>query len=362
MAAKVNGDSAAHHDTRLHDIILADQLPSDSWSEGIAVRPSGNLLVTLIEDDPQLLAINSASTAPLENEFDSIPPKLVHTFPDASGCFSICTLPGAKREEYAVVTGHADLGNAHFHGWAVWRVAMPPDDSDDAPEVSKIADLPDARFLSGIVAISDCTLAVVDCNLGCIWRVDVPSGQPSVLFEDSAFTPPASGEFGFFGINRMRFTEKYGWATNTASGVLYRFSIEYVDDGKDLKVTGPTEEVATGLTNADGLVMARDGSSAYVCSYTAGYLWRVDIEGEGGSGKGIVSVVRSDLVTPTAMDLIYSDKREKPTLYIVCCGSVSKEAALDGERRHWLGLANLDHSKLHITVTVTTEVTYEYIE
>ena len=56
-------------DPNLHDIVLVDQLPSDMWSEGIAVRPSGNVLTTSI-DGPDLYVINSGTTGPLQDEFD----------------------------------------------------------------------------------------------------------------------------------------------------------------------------------------------------------------------------------------------------------------------------------------------------
>ena len=370
MTGKVDGGTVVCDDSRLHDIVLVDQLPQDFWFEGIAIRPSGNVLIANIKD-PELLAVDATSEGPPEDRFRTIPPRIVHTFPDANGAFNICALPGTKREEYAVVSGHADPAKGDFHSFMVWRVVMPPEESDDAPEVSKIGDLPDVRFATGLVAISERTLAIADSSRGCIWRFDVPSGQPSVLFEDPNLAPPPSGEDGFFGVGRVRFTEKYGWAVNTGFGTLYRFPIEYVDGGKDLKVTGPIEPVVTGLVNADGMVMTRGAREAYICSYMKGHLWRVDLDSyvtgdlwrvdTDGDGKGSVSVVRSDLVSPTTMELVYPDKGGKPTLYIVCCHPLSQEMYETSVNGSWLDLTNVDRSKLEVTITVTTEVTYEYI-
>ncbi|KAL6862586.1 hypothetical protein ACO1O0_002822 [Amphichorda felina] len=357
MAGKETGDAGACDDPRLQDIVLVDGLPSDFWFEGIAVRPSGSLLLTNIKD-PELLAIDSSTEGSPEDRFHIIPPRIAHAFPDANGAFNICALPGAKGEEYAVATGYADPANGHFYGFVVWRVVMPPDESDGAPEVSKIADLPDARFVTGIVPISENTLAIADSNGGCIWRLDIPSGQPSMLFKDPVLAPPTSGEDGYFGVSRVRFTENYGWATNTAFGVLYRFPIEYTDGGKDLEVTGPVEALASGLTNADGMVVLPDESAVYVGSYMTGDLWRVDLEDDGATAKGTVSVVRAGLVSPTAMELVYHAKGGKPTLYVTCCNPLSQENTDDNK---WLDLTNIDRSKLEITITVTTEVTYEYI-
>lgn len=346
-------------DRRLHDIVLVDQLPSDMWTEGVAVRPSGDVLTTRL-DHPDLYAINCATAGPLESEFDSIPPKLIHNFgPEANGCFNICRLQGTERDEYAVISGYADLANAHFSSWACWRVVMPGDDGDEKAEVTKIADMTGAKFLMGIVPLSERTLAVVDSSKGCVWRVDIPTGKTTVLVEEPEMAPPEGVET-IFGINRVRFTEKFGWFINTGNGKLYRFPIEKTEEGHAVKRSGPVEEIASNMENADGLVLTKDGSAAYICSFSSGHLWRVDLEGPDGAGQGFTHVVRKDLVSPTGMDLIYHKNEPKPSLYIVCCGMVDNEL-LEGERGHWLGLANLDRSKLQIHVTVTTEVTYEYI-
>ena len=363
MGAAAVDDGASPNqklDPKLHDIVLVDQLPSDVWSEGIAVRPSGNVLTTSI-DEPQLFVINSGTTGPLENEFDTILPKLVHSFDgaDATGTFNICALRGTDREEYAVSSGHADLLNGKFHSWVIWRVVMPAESSDDDPVVSKIADVEGGGFLLGMESISDRFLVIADPLKGCIRRIDTVSGEASVISQDPALAPPGHGEMGVFGANRVRFTEKFGWAINTGVGTFVRFPVEWSANG-DVKQTGPAEEITTGLSNADGLVMTRDGKSAYICSYASGHLWRIDMEGDGGSGKGHITAVRQDLVSPTGMELVYKENRAKPALYIICCGEVS-DVILEGDRAAWVSLANLDTSKLQIRVTVTTEITYEYI-
>ena len=359
MTGESGGDTGQSPDPRLHEIVLIDQVTSDSWCEGVALRPNGNVLLGKIEE-PELLALDLATAPPPANEFDSIKPRLFHKFPEASGTFGLCALRGTEREEYAVSTAVSDPANGQFNKWTVWRVTMPMEDSGDGPEISEIATLPDARFLAGMVTLSERTLATADANRGCVWRIDIPTGQVSVIIEDDAMGAAGSGEIGYFGVNRVRFTEKFGWASNTGSGNVYRFPIQWDDDGLDVKAVGPPEEIASGLDNSDGLTLLPDGSAAYICSYTSGHLWRLDMEGEGGAGKAEVVELRRDLVSPTAMELIYSDKREKPTLYIVCCGTVAADS-FDGDRRYWLELAKLDKAKLQITVTVTTEVTYEYI-
>lgn len=356
MTVERAGDTGQSPDPQLHEIVLIDQVTSDSWCEGVAIRPNGNVLLAKLEE-PELMALDLATAPPPADEFESIKPRLLNKFPEASGAFGLCALRGTEREEYAVSTAVSDPANGQFHTWTVWRVTMPPEDSDDGPEISEIATLPGGRFLASMIALSERTLATADANRGCVWRIDIPTGQVSVIIEDDTMGPAG---IGYFGVNRVRFTEKFGWAANTSSGILYRFPVQWDDGGLDVKAIGPPEEIASGLDNSDGLTVVPDGSAAYICSYTSGHLWRVDMEGEVGAGKAEVIELRKDLVSPTGMELVYSDKREKPTLYIVCCGTIAEDT-FDGERKYWLELAKLDKTSLQITVTVTTEVTYEYV-
>lgn len=344
------------YDTGLQDMVLVDQLPSDTWAQGICVRPAGDIITTHL-NGPELFNLTSA-----RSPASQAPPRIIYSFPDATGTFNICPLVNASCEEYAVVTAQSDLANGEFADWNIWRVVMPPEgDTATAPRVTKLAQLPDAGFLMGMVAISEHTLTVADSFRGCIWRIDIPTGRPSILIDHPSLGPPsATCGAGIFGINRMVFTDRHCWAINTGgSGSLYRFPITRTSHGQDIRPTGPVELVTSGLENAEGLVITRDGRSVYICSWVSGYLWRVDVD------TFTHSVIRDDLVSPTAMDLVYddddNDPDSMPTLYILCCGEISKESVEEGDQKHWLGMAQVEPSKLQITVTVTTEVTYEYV-
>ena len=358
-AANPNGESASHTcpvDEHLGEIVLIDQLPSDAWAEGVAIRPNGNALTSRL-DEPELYAIdlNTARSGD-QNGYDTVPPKLIHKFTNASSVFNLCALKGTTREEYAVISGYADLANlesATFHSFVLWRVVPAPDGSDEPTEVTKITDIKAGQFCMGMYAVSDTVLLIADAHSSCIWRVHLPTGTVTTLLEDPIMRPQ-DGEF--FGVNRVKISAGYVWFTNTSTGTFSRAKTEFIDDGKDVKVTGPVEPIADGLANAEGLVMSEDSKQAYVVSYASGHLWRIDIDIE--AGKGTVNTLREDLVSPTTMELVYPEDGGKPTLYIVCCGAV-EESWLHGERGAWFDLAKVKH-KLHITVTVTTEITYVY--
>lgn len=345
-------EANAEPDPYLRDIVFVDQLPSDAWAEGLAIRPNGDVLVSRV-DQPELFTIELASAKLNEdNEFDVLRPRTIHTFDNANSVFDVCSLDSTgTREEYAVLSGYADFskpGNDAFHTFVVSRVTLTSGSSDEPPQVTKIADLPDAGVPVGLEPVSNTTILVADAGKSCIWKVSMSTGEVSVLLEDPTMQPH-EGEA--FGVNRIKVRAEYLWYTNTCKGTLSRVPISGKDD---IQAIGPVEHVADGLSNAaDGLVMFDDARIAYVVSYALGVLWRIDID---ESGKGTVNVLREDLLSPTAMRLVYAEEGAKPALHILCCGAV-QEAWLDTSKGAWFDMANVT-DKMHITVTVTTEVTY----
>jgi hypothetical protein len=358
-ASQRNGKAKAEPDPYLHDILLVDQLPSDAWAEGLALRPNGDALVSRV-DQPELFTIELASATRTngvgsdDNEFDTLRPRTIHTFDDANGVFDVRRLPGGSRakgeEEYAVLSGFADFANpgaASFHTFVLWRVVLEPGGDGVPSQVSKIAELPDAGVPVGLEPFGSLIL-LADTGKGCIWKIHVPTGKVSVFLEDPTMQPHDGDAFG---VNRIKVRGGYLWYTNTGMGTLSRVPVKSSED--DIQPIGPVEPIADGLSNAaDGLVMFDDARAAYIVSYALGILWRIDID---DAGKGTVNVLREDLLSPTAMQLVYPKEGGKPSLYILCCGAV-QESRLDTSIGRWFDLARVT-DELRIVVTVTTEVT-----
>jgi hypothetical protein len=336
------------HDPSLRDIVLVDQLPSDAWAEGIVVRPSGDILATRV-DGCELFHISGAVC------------KVLLSFPNASAVLNICPLPNTEgKEEYAVLTSWVDFLKGEYHSVVLWRISFDDDDaSDSTPTVSKMADLPGAIFVLGMIPISKEVLIVVDTAAFCIWRIHIATGEVSTLVSNEpAMLPKTKDEM--FGTNRVRMAGNHIYHTNTSTGVLHRTPIEFISNGSDIRVTGPPQVVASGLDFADGLVLRRDGKTAYCTNYVSGELRRIDIDAE---GKGIVSVLMDDLISPTSMELVYNDDNDDtPTLYMLCCGAVYP--SLLETHGPAFGYAGIDKKNLKLEVTVTTEivVTYEPAE
>ncbi|CAH0020646.1 unnamed protein product [Clonostachys rhizophaga] len=340
-------------DPFLDDIILIDQLGPEIWTDGISIRPSGHALAAVIET-PHLYLVDLRFNP--EDPFSrGKPPRIVQTFPDCTSAVNVTRLRGSESEDYAVITAHVDVPRKAIKDVCIWRVSFGPDGQDDPPTLTKIAMLPDVIFGFGMIQLSDDVLLVADTTKGTVWRVQISTGEPSILFHDPDTTLPLTQEEAFC-MNRIQIAAGYLWYTNTSQARLYRAPIEYINDGADIKVTGPSTIVAEGCPHNDGMVVTKDGSAAYLSSYVLGNLWRVDVDEETGTGE-VNSLV--DLVSPTAMQLVYHPSDEKPTLYIASCGAWSEEQ-LAGERGKWLALTNADRSKLKIRVHITVETTVHY--
>ncbi|ORY58819.1 uncharacterized protein BCR38DRAFT_446704 [Pseudomassariella vexata] len=323
----------------IEDPILVTQLPSDAWFEGFALRPNGHILVSRL-DQPELYTLDA--------ENPDAQPELLHTFPDANGLINLCPLLGCE-DEYAVLSGIVDLGNVKFENFIIWRVKL---HGSDPPELTQLAKLESSGFCIGIMAATERTLLIADSQKHCIWRFDMPTGKTSVLVADETMKIASTDDF--FGLNRLRMVGNYVWFTNTSAGILCRVPIELDKDDPvtGVRTTGPVETITDDLPHCDGLAVTKDQEVVYSASYMNGWLWKVNIDPETGEAK--TDVVMENLVSPTAVELVYVDG--KPKLFIVCCGEIDLGWINADDRTSWSDLAQINAS---VTVTVTTEEVVE---
>jgi hypothetical protein len=342
-------------DPSLRDIILVDQLPSGAWAEGIIVRLSGAVLTTRI-DTGELYSIIPTDTG--LNAKAVL--KTIHTFPTEC-VINICHLASDDREEYAVMTAHIDFDTQEYHSTAVWRLSFTSSDSGK-PTLSKIANLPEAVFCLGMEQVADDVVLVIDMAKFCIWQVRLSSGDVTMLFSDDATMRPKSSE-DMFGANCVRFAGGYLYYTNMSTGALHRVAAE-VRGPDSVEMTGGVETVVpTGnIDFADGLVMTREGRTAYVTNSVDGLLQRIDVDTN--QGTGIVTTLIDELISPSALDLVYRDVEDgKPTLYVVCCGPMM-QSPMRAFADAGFDYAGVDERRTKIEIIITTEVvvTYETVE
>lgn len=321
------------------EVVLIDQLPSNSWVEGLALRPNGHGLLSRL-DQPELWSIDISDP--------EAKPQLLHTFPGANGVINLCALKGCV-DEYAVITSILDLDTVSFHTFMIWRVSLSADDSRP-PKVSKIADVADCGMCISLNPVSERTLLIGDARKGSIIRLDIVTGKSSVLIADESME--LYGKDDFFGLNRVHLSDHHLWFTNNSGGMLCRIPIEWDESDPDVGVrtTGPVELVVEDIPHCDGLALSTDATTAYMANYLGGMLWRVDIDPATGTGK--THTVMEHLVSPTSMELVYGNG--KPKLYVVCCGEIEIGWVHNDDRRSWSDLANINEA-VEVSVTVTTD-------
>ncbi|CAH0015906.1 unnamed protein product [Clonostachys rhizophaga] len=348
--AETNSSSEPTVNSGLQEIILIDELPRETWPMAAAIRPNGNMLLPRLNGTE---LYNTQHPKTHSNACLSSEPKLVHSFPDATSVFNICRLKGTRREEYAVLTAIVDLETPEVYNTAVWRVVLSAGDATEEikPEVTKIADIPEAQLCIGMTSAPDHTLLVADSGAGCIYRIDVESGTLSIFHRDESMRPATRKDA--LGISRIRVLGNYLFYTNTSRGTFCRLPVRWTEDGQDLQPAGACQTMARGLANADGMAITRDGSTAYIGSYISGTLWKVDIDFE--TGSGIVHILRERIPDPTGLELVYAEQNQEPTLFVVCCGCLGQEWR-DRIGSKWLNMLHVDRS---IKVTVEIFITYE---
>ena len=172
---------------------LVYQFPKDTQIENLAVRPSGDLLLSAISK-PVLYTIDTTASTPYA--------EIVHTFPNATGLSGVTELN--TPDVFAVVAGN---WNYNFTGqkgsFNVWRV----DFRSDPPIVDLIAPIPEGDTLNGIAVVQDKsdTILVADSQLGAVWALDPNSHrkEATIAIRDKMFEldPKENFTLGINGIN-----------------------------------------------------------------------------------------------------------------------------------------------------------------
>ncbi|KAI8963258.1 hypothetical protein F5Y11DRAFT_165040 [Daldinia sp. FL1419] len=325
------------------DVVLVTQLPSDSWFEAFALRPNGKILACRL-DEPELYTFNP--------EDSNSTPQLLHTFDShANGLIDADPIPGTT-DEYFILSTVSNLVNVEFNDFVIWRAVLSPDDNTP-PKVTKIGEIPDGGLCAAAVAISDRVVILPDSTKNCIWHLDTQTGKSTILISDDSMKI-ANGEGNFFGLNRICVSDDFIWFTNTSAGTLCRIPIERVNDpAVGIRVTGPVQILTDEITDCDGLVLTRDVTAAYTCSYKDGFIWKVNIDPK--TGKATTGVVVRNLASPTAVELRYVNDR--PKLFIVCCGEIQM-AWIQDKENPWKDIADINSA---VTVQVETQEVVETI-
>ncbi|EWZ33068.1 uncharacterized protein FOBCDRAFT_279792 [Fusarium oxysporum Fo47] len=244
------------------------QFELGSWIENLAVRASGDLLVSLISPTPSIVEISGVNganaTATLVNTFDSVTGLLgiIETAPDI----------------FAVVGGNFTESGAGIPGTFS---AFSIDFNAAAPEFSNIAEFPEASFLNGLEVSKDKNFLLAgDAALGKVWRVSLTTGEVDVALELPEMLPPANS-VPFIGINGIFVKDGFFYWALSPDATIFRIKVTpegLAEDGASVELYAKIEAaliddfeigkngIAWAVTNLDNKLFAirPDGTSQLV--------------------------------------------------------------------------------------------------
>ncbi|KAF2707609.1 hypothetical protein K504DRAFT_336578, partial [Pleomassaria siparia CBS 279.74] len=237
------------------------QFPLPTWIENIAVRSTGQLVVSLLTT-PELYLIDPYARPPMAT--------LIHSFVGSNdtGLTGLLGIAELSHDVFALVAGQVPTTAATPGNYSIWIADLRPqgmtgDDDDDGKSkesvVRKVADIPAAELLNGLAAVNETTLLIADSMKGVVWKLDVETRRSVVLLDDESLKPgrDAHGNFIKAGVNGLRVHGGYMYFSNSATGVLSRIQLDC--EKAVVVVVGSVESVARDMVDADDFAVGNDG-------------------------------------------------------------------------------------------------------
>ncbi|KZW03545.1 hypothetical protein EXIGLDRAFT_721758 [Exidia glandulosa HHB12029] len=255
--------------------------PVGTWLENLAVRANGQLLVTHL-DVPELWSVDPLTGHSVR----------LAQFPGVTSAFGIAEV---AHNVFAVATGNYSTATGATPGTsAVWSVDLRHLNAN----VTKVADVPQAGILNGIVPSPDGRgILAADSVVGAVYRVDLHTGKSSTVLSGTAYEAPANAVLPL-GVNGVHIFSRSSsptlYFTNTGAGTFARVAIH-----QNGTAAGDVEVVKDGLELPDDFALAPSDGSAVVTLNQVRSLITISVHGErvqvaGGSNS-------TDFATPTAV-------------------------------------------------------------
>ena len=283
------------------DVQTIHEFPPDYDIENLAVRQSGEILVT-VSTQPKLFQVN-----PFTGET-----VLVATTPAVLGTIDVVELEtDVFYMNVGNVTGPNFIGvRGSFSLYRIDLRNFDPAKPRSAP-LAQVAFFPDAEFLNGMTVLDKLggSLLVADSSAGLVWKANVYTGQVTKFIEDSLMRPDPTSAIRA-GINGIKIRDHALTFDNYNFGTLSRVSIN-----PDGTATQPAKVITTGLTGIDDFQFDARGDIFAAQSFPANVLGFVK-----GAGPGIVLAP----VTGATAVQFGRTKADQKTLYITSDAGVAE--------------------------------------
>ncbi|KAI3320975.1 hypothetical protein HD806DRAFT_504137 [Xylariaceae sp. AK1471] len=246
-----------------------------TWLENVAVRPNGDLLVTLLLPNASLYTLKRPYST--TREFS-----LLHTFDEASGLLGITE---TDTDTYAVLSLQSSNTSASIPGSGiVWGVSL----AHDNLNVRKIANIPDVMVPNGITSIpGSFAVLIADSIGGSTTRCDTRNGTCEIVLKGPETAPVSK-----LGINGIHYREGYLYWSHSDLDTIFRICVDgqgYPAANSKVEALGTVDAIfiddfaiddagrfwIAANPNNSIVVLQRDGSSKVV----AGSLTELTVAG-----------------------------------------------------------------------------------
>ena len=209
LALPAKGPRGKHENEPL--VRLLYEYPDGTWLENLAVRASGELLITHLEK-PRLDQFN-----PLQTNAE---PGVVYTFHSKLALSGIAEI---APDTFAVAVGNFTLtGGGVPNSWGIWDINLQQPGEAKAT-VGEIASVPEAIFPNGMCKIPSSStphnILFGDITTGVIWHVDITTGDAKVAINNTYTAVAKDPVFGTSGVNGMHIYNGVLYFVNTAKGL-----------------------------------------------------------------------------------------------------------------------------------------------
>ncbi|KAI1101369.1 hypothetical protein F4804DRAFT_344045 [Jackrogersella minutella] len=276
-----------------------------TWLENVAVRPNGDLLLTMLSP--------SASLWTLKKPYAPDPEmSLVHRF--QGGEPGLVGIAETTPDVFVLVAADfVAVGEPAPGSYAVWEVSLR---GGAAPAVRKVADFPEARLANGAAHVPGGDVVLVaDSFAGALWRLDTRTGRrESVLAVPEMAAPPAGALP--IGINGLKVHGGYAYWSNSAAAAIYRARI----GGDGYPVANATVETVAELDSPFVDDFAFD---------SRGLLWaatnsdnKVDVVRPDGTCRTMVGGAAQDTVAGDSAVAFGRTPWDRSTFYVTTSGAL----------------------------------------
>ena len=306
-----------HEDGPLVRLLYEYPLSSGTWLENIAVRPSGEILVTKF-NKPEIVQFDPFEAKP--------EPKTIHNFP---GYLALTGIAEIAPDSFAVAAGNVSFTVPAQRGsWSVWNVGFPSPHADE-PEIKKIADVPEAKFLNGMCNLPSSQISedilIGDISQGVIRRVDTRTGDSSLVVQDKLTATAPDPLFERVGVNGIHTKDDILYFVNTAKSVFASVPIHpngtSAGQPKVIQRVNKPEEV---FYFDDFAIKHED---AYLVTGSGNSIERIGLDGT-PKGRIIAGDLNSTQIAGPTSAAFGRTERDSHVLYVITSGGTV--APVDG--------------------------------